>query len=98
MRAFAPLAGSIRGNRHAVLDTHPLKMRETESFDAARDLVTRIREFRDLACETWFEALYGRGPERRDQTEADELLASHHHSGDVRNGNKRRANGAPKLT
>ena len=60
LRALAPAAVSIRGNRHAVPDTNPFKARETEGFDAVRDLITHARELRDVGYEAWFEALYGR--------------------------------------
>jgi hypothetical protein len=59
LRTWAPVAASIVRNRHAVPDTNSLKVRETESFDAVRELITRTRELRDQGYEFWFEALYG---------------------------------------
>jgi hypothetical protein len=66
LRAWAPIAASILRDRHAVPDANSLKVRETESFDAVRELITRTRELRDQGCEFWFEALYGwaTAPER----------------------------------
>jgi hypothetical protein len=51
LRAWVPIAES---------NSNPLKVRELESSDAVRDLVTRARELRDQGYETWFEVLYGR--------------------------------------
>jgi hypothetical protein len=60
LRAWAPIAASVARDRHAVADTDWFKSRETEAFDAMRDLITRARELRDQGYEFWFEALYGR--------------------------------------
>jgi hypothetical protein len=60
LRAWAPIAESILRDRHAVPDSNPLMVRELETSDAVRDVVTRARELRDQGYEAWFEALYGR--------------------------------------
>jgi hypothetical protein len=62
LRAWAPLAASIRQNRYAVPDTNSFKSREIESFDAVGDLITRARELRDQGYEFWFAAMYGVAP------------------------------------
>jgi hypothetical protein len=63
LRALAPVAGSVRENRHAVADADPLKKNEIEVFDSVHDLITRARELRDQSHEFWFEALYGQATE-----------------------------------
>jgi hypothetical protein len=63
------MAASIARDRHAVADTNSLKVREIETFDAVRDIITRARELRDQGYEFWFEALYGKG------TAADGVVA-----------------------
>jgi hypothetical protein len=61
LRAFAPIAASIARDRHTVADTNSLKVHEIETFDAVRDLITRVRELRDQGYEFWFEVIYGKG-------------------------------------
>ena len=65
LRAWAPLAASIRQNRYAVPDTNLFKSREIEGFDAVGDLITRARELRDQGYEFWFAAMYGAAPSGR---------------------------------
>ncbi|MGB8399408.1 DUF3141 domain-containing protein [Bradyrhizobium sp.] len=75
LRALAPIAASIARDRHAVPGTNSLKVREIETFDAVRSLITQARELRDQGYEFWFETLYGRGL-AADAAEADPVSAS----------------------